>query len=80
MLEVSDKWIKKFEDILLKAPDWYSGSSFTTATFGTFMASTMTSASKAMSSRPSSSSGGGSSRSGGGMSGGGSGGGGGGSW
>ena len=80
VLEVSDKWIKKFEDILLKAPDWYSGSSFTTATFGAFMTSTMTSASKAMSSSPSSSSGGGSSRSGGGMSGGGSGGGGGGSW
>lgn len=77
VLGVSDKWIKKFEDISLKAPDWYSGSSFTTATFGAFMASTMTSASKAMSSSPSSSSGG---SSGGGSSGGGSGGGGGGSW
>lgn len=80
VLEVSDKWIKKFKDISLKAPDWYSGSSFTTATFGTFMASTMTSASKAMSSRPSSSGSSGGSSSGGGMSGGGSGGGGGGSW
>lgn len=77
VLGVSDKWIKKFENISLKAPDWYSGSSFTTATFGAFMASTMTSASKAMSSSPSSSDG---DSSGGGSSGGGSGGGGGGSW
>lgn len=80
VLGVSDKWIKKFEDISLKAPDWYSGSSFTTATFGAFMASTMVSASKAMSSSPSSSGGSSSGSSGGGSSGGGSGGGGGGSW
>ena len=77
VLGVSDKWIKKFENISLKAPDWYSGSSFTTATFGAFMASTMSFASKSMSSSPSSSGG---DSSGGGSSGGGSGGGGGGSW
>ena len=68
---ISDKWIKKFEDINLQAPDWYSGStaSFNAVTFGSFMHSTMTSASSSMSSS-----------SGGGSAGGGSGGGGGGSW
>lgn len=76
VLEVSDKWIEKFENISLKAPEWYGGSHFSTATFGTFMASTMKSASTAMSSSPSSSGG----SSGGGSSSGGSGGGGGGSW
>ncbi len=65
---ISDKWIKKFEDINIAAPDWYVGSStFNMVTFGSFMNSTMTSASSSMSS-------------GGGSSGGGSGGGGGGSW
>lgn len=76
VLEVSDKWIEKFENISLKAPDWYEGSHFSTDTFGTFMASTMKSASTAMSSSQSSSGG----SSGGGSSSGGSGGGGGGSW
>lgn len=76
VLGVSDKWIKKFETISLQAPNWYDGySSFNTASFGSFINSTMTSATSAMSSSPSSSSSGG-----GGSSGGGSGGGGGGSW
>ena len=78
VLGVSDKWIKKFETISLQAPNWYDGSlSFSSASFGSFINSTMASASRAMSSSPSSSSGG---SSGGGSSGGGSGGGGGGSW
>ena len=87
VLGVSDKWIEKFESISLQAPDWYDGySSFNAVTFGSFMNSTMTSASSAMSSSPSSamssssSSDSGGSFSGGGSSGGGSGGGGGGSW
>lgn len=83
VLGVSDKWIKKFETITLGSPDWYEGySSFNTSSFGGFMNSTMTSATRAMSSGSSSSNGtsfgGGSS--GGGSSGGGSGGGGGSSW
>lgn len=84
VLGVSDKWIKKFETISLQEPNWYDGySSFDTTSFGSFMNSTMQSASNAMSSSPSSSSSSGSSgggSSGGGSSGGGSGGGGGGSW
>ena len=81
VLGVSDKWIEKFETISLQAPTWYDGySSFNTASFGSFINSTMTSASSAMSSSPSSSSSGGGGSSGGGSSGGGSGGGGGGSW
>jgi len=73
VLGISDKWIKKFEIIALEAPSWYDGSTgFNMVTFGTFMNSTMSSASTAMSSSPSSS--------GGGSSGGGSGGGGGGLW
>lgn len=78
VLGISDKWIKKFEEISLQAPSWYEGpTGFDVATFGTFMNSTMASAQSSMSSSPSSSSGG---SSGGGSSGGGSGGGGGGSW
>ena len=74
VLGVSDKWIKKFETISLKAPDWYdSPNTFDIASFGSFMNSTMSSAENSMSSSSSSDSGGGSS-------GGGSGGGGGGSW
>ncbi len=84
VLDVSDKWIKKFESISLQAPSWYdSPNNFEVSTFGTFINSTMTSAQNAMSSSPSSNSGGSSSSggsSGGGSSGGGSGGGGGGSW
>lgn len=72
VLGVSDKWIKKFEVISMQAPTWYDGSD----TFGTFMNSTMSSATSAMSYDSSSSS----SDSGGGSAGGGSGGGGGGSW
>jgi len=83
-LGVSDKWINQFETIALQAPNWYDSSNdFNMHTFGTFMNTTMTSATSAMASSPSSSSSGGSSggsSSGGGSSGGGSGGGGGGSW
>lgn len=76
VLGVSDEWIKKFEVIALQPPDWYAGSTaFNMVAFGSFMNTTMASASTAMSSSPSSSGG-----SGGGSSGGGSGGGGGGSW
>jgi len=76
VLGVSDKWIKKFEEISLQAPDWYGGSAaFNMASFGAFMESTMSTASASMSSSSSGSGG-----SGGGSSGGGSGGGGGGSW
>ena len=83
VLDISDKWIKKFESIAMQPPTWYdSNTSFSITNFGTFMNSTMTSAQWSMSSNPSSdssfSSGG--SSSGGGSSGGGSGGGGGGSW
>ncbi len=75
VLGVSDKWIKKFETIALEAPSWYDGyTTFSSASFGSFINSTMASATYAMSSRPSSGS------SGSGSSGGGSGGGGGGSW
>lgn len=78
-LGISDKWINQFETIALQAPNWYdSHSAFSVHSFGTFINTTMNSATTAMSSSPSSSSGGGSS--GGGSSGGGSGGGGGGSW
>lgn len=72
VLGVSDKWIKKFEVISMQAPTWYDASdTFDVATFGTFMNSTMSSATSAMSYDSSSSSS---------DSGGGSGGGGGGSW
>lgn len=82
-LGVSDVWINQFETIALQAPNWYDSSNdFDMHTFGSFMTSTMASATTAMSSSPSSNSGGssGGSSSGGGSSGGGSGGGGGGSW
>ncbi len=75
VLDVSDKWIEQFETIGLQSPDWYEGNTaFSVASFGTFMNSTMATASTAMSSSSSGSS------SGGGSSGGGSGGGGGSSW
>ena len=74
-LGVSKVWINQFETISLQAPSWYdSRGDFDIHTFGMFMNTTMVSASRAMSSRPSSS------NNGGGSSGGGSGGGGGGSW
>ena len=72
VLDVTDVWMKKFENIALESPDWYSGTRpFNIVTFNSFMNSTMSQASSSMSS---------SSSSGGGSSGGGSGGGGGGSW
>lgn len=74
VLNISDKWIKKFESISLQAPSWYVGTlDFSSISFGNFMDSAMTSASSSMPSGIGGSSGGGSS-------GGGSGGGGGGSW
>lgn len=80
VLGISDKWIKKFEEINLKSPDWYAGdvTAFNMATFGSFMSSTMSAASSNMGSTATHSSGGGGG--GGGFSGGGGGGGGGGSW
>ena len=76
VLDVSDKWMKKFESIAVEPPHWYHShygmSGFSMAHFNSFMTSTMTAASASMTSSPSSS--------GGGHSGGGSGGGGGGSW
>lgn len=75
-LGVSSKWMEKFEDIAIEAPNWYYGyTAFSIHTFNTFMNTTYSSISEAMTSSPSSSS-----SSGGGFSGGGSGGGGGGSW
>ena len=77
VLNISDKWVNKFEIITMQAPDWYDGTRpFSVVTFSTCMNAAMSSASKAMTSSPSSSGG----SSGGGSSGGGSGGGGGGSW
>lgn len=78
VLEISDKWMKKFESIAMEPPTWYHStgySAFDVVVFHRFMNSTMTSVTTAMTSSPSSSS-----SSGGGFSGGGSGGGGGGSW
>lgn len=79
VLGVSDKWIKKFESINLKAPNWYtSTTAFNMTTFDSFITSTMSTANSTMGSSASHSSGG--SGGGGGFSGGGGGGGGGGSW
>lgn len=80
VLEISDKWIEKFELISLQAPSWHDNpNSFDMIAFGTFISFTMISAQSAMSSSPSGDSGGssGGGSSGGGSSGGGSGGGGG---
>lgn len=84
---ISDKWIKKFESIAFRNPEWYDTTDpFDYYRFNRFINSTMTSANRSMTSRPqeySGSSGGGFSGggfSGGGFSGGGSGGGGGSSW
>ena len=77
-LGVSQIWMKQFETIALKAPDWYDfEGDFNMNEFSLFMNTTMAAATTAMSSSPTSSDGG---SSGGGSSGGGSGGGGGGSW
>ena len=76
VLDLSDKWMKKFESITVEPPDWYYGyhnSMFDMMMFHHFMNSTMVQATSSMTSTPSSSGGGG-------FSGGGSGGGGGGSW
>jgi len=79
VLDVSDKWIERFETITLQEPDWYdSPNTFSINTFDSFITSTLSEANSAMSSSPSSSDS--SSGSGGGVSGGGSGGGGGSSW
>ena len=57
VLDVSDKWIKKFESITLQAPSWYdSPTTFDIVSFNSFMNNTMTSAQKSMSSSPYSSS------------------------
>ena len=79
VLDVSDKWIKKFETIAIEPRDYYgtNGTFISTSTFSSIMSS----ASSSMASSPSSDGGGGGfSGGGGGCSGGGSGGGGGGSW
>lgn len=79
-LGVSKVWMKQFEKIAIKAPNWYTTSDeFNTKVFETFMDTTMATVAESMTSSYSSSSSGGSS-SGGSSSGGGSGGGGGGSW
>lgn len=76
VLDVSNKWIKKFESISVESPTWYDGiGSFSMTTFSTFVDSTMSSMNSASDSSSSSDS-----SSGGGSSGGGSGGGGGSSW
>lgn len=79
VLDISKKWMKKFESIAVEPPDWYgsyhTGTAFDIVVFQHFMNSTMSSATSAMTSSPNSSRGGG-----GGFSGGGVGGGGGGSW
>lgn len=81
VLDVSDKWVDKFEGIAIEPPEWYSGhGAFTAATMWHAMDRTLSSAASAMSSAPRQSSSGGGSGGGGGVSGGGSGGGGGGSW
>ena len=76
ILDVSDKWINKFESIMEINPDWYSGSGFNTTSFNNFVTTTQAV------SAPSVANGGVSTSSsgGGGHSGGGGGGGGGGSW
>jgi uncharacterized membrane protein len=88
VLGVSDRWIKNFENISLKAPTWYNhGQDFHIDSFNSFMDDTMVSVQNVMTSRKTSSFGSngssfgdhGSSSSGG-ISGGGSGGGGGGAW
>lgn len=83
VLNVSDKWIRKFSQIAVAEPTWYedNNSGFSVTSFGKSFNKTMNSANERMASS-SASSGGDSSggSSGGGSSGGGSGGGGGGSW
>ncbi len=83
VLDISDKWISKFEEINLQAPDWYYGTDFDYHHFNHFVTHTINDTRSFTGSKASSSGGGSgfsSSSSGGGFSGGGSGGGGGGSW
>ena len=84
VLGVSNKWIKKFEDINMQPPEWYSSSSpYDYYRFTHFMDDTVNTANQAMVSTPAPEGGGSSSFggfTGGGFSGGGFGGGGGGSW
>lgn len=84
VLNVSDKWAKKFETIAIQPPDWYYGHSgmFYPVMFMSDLNRSMNSVQSTMVSSPSSSSsgGGGGGFSGGGFSGGGGGGGGGSSW
>ena len=57
VLNVSDKWIKKFESITIEPPTWYgSNDAFDYIYFSSFVSRTMTSATSAMTSMPSSSS------------------------
>lgn len=73
VFDLDTTWVKKFEDITVEKPDWYTGnnSTFSVSSFSSFMSSTVSTASSSVST---------SSGGGGGSSGGGSGGGGGGSW
>ena len=90
VLGVTNVWMKKFESIAMIPPTWYnSNNGFDIIYFNNFMNTTITSATRTMTSRPAPESSGGSGFgggfsgggfSGGGFSGGGSGGGGGGSW
>ncbi len=87
VLDISDKWISKFENINLQAPDWYYGTSFEYMHFNHFISDTIKDTRSFTSFKSSGFSSGSSSggsfsggSSGGGVSGGGSGGGGGGSW
>ena len=63
VLDVSSKWMKKFESLTMSAPNWYSSEddrAFDYIMFSHFMSSTMSTAMTSMTSTPSSSSGGGS--------------------
>ncbi len=76
VLEVSDKWISKFQSIMELAPDWYSGTPFNSSTFNNFTDTAQSASAPSVANGGISTSSGG----GGGFSGGGGGGGGGGSW
>ncbi len=79
VLDISDKWINKFESIAISPPEWHvSSQPFSITTMNNFISDAMYRINGAMTSSPSSSSGGGGG--GGGFSGGGAGGGGGGAW
>lgn len=80
VLDISEKWISKFETINLQAPKWYYGSEFDYLHFSHFVNHTLTDSRNFTGSSSGGSSSGSSFSSGGGFSGGGSGGGGGGSW